>query len=70
MKYKDFKTMSQNEMKAIKGGYAPVEGGDDGGGCTTKCTKTSGNTIYVYSCNATVLGCSCSQSGASECKTL
>lgn len=26
MKYKDFKLMSQNEMKQVKGGDAPVEG--------------------------------------------
>ena len=27
MKYKDFKTMSQNEMKEVKGGSAPLGGG-------------------------------------------
>ena len=34
MKYKDFKTMSQNEMKQILGGNPPADGGACGT-CTT-----------------------------------
>jgi bacteriocin-like protein len=43
MKYKDFKTMSQNEMKEIKGGNAPAEGG---GACILTYTNSSGQQSF------------------------
>ena len=54
MKYKDFKTMSQNEMKSIKGGTAP-----GGGGAGDNCRVTCSNKI-VYDCFSNTSG-SCNQ---------
>jgi bacteriocin-like protein len=72
MKYKDFKMLSENEMKKIKGGDAPPDGDEGGGsdaGCPTSCTKKVGNTTYIGSCKKAPnnIGCYCSQSGGSGC---
>ena len=64
MKYKDFKMLSGDEMKKVKGGFAPEE---EGGNCTTHCTKTVGNTVYITTCKTFPLGCYCTQSGGSQC---
>lgn len=73
MKYKDFKTMSTNEMKNIKGGYVPEDGGAK---CKSKCYKSNGSggqtsadckkgTATVG--NTTVETCDCSLAGATSC---
>jgi len=71
MKYKDFKMLSMEEMKTIKGGNVP----DDTGGCKTKCYKSNGSTTTEGNCtagtttigNTTVTTCDCSLTGATSC---
>jgi bacteriocin-like protein len=67
MKYKDFKVMSQNEMKKVMGGYPP-----DWGSCTVSCGGAVFNTcsceagaIFCASGGHTVTSCNCS--GNSTC---
>ena len=55
MKYKDFKTMSQNEMKEIKGGTAP-EDGDGRNTCGTVCTNCL--VLSIRNCGPTCVGTS------------
>jgi bacteriocin-like protein len=55
MKYKDFKTMSQNEMKGIKGGVAVEEPGT-GGVCKGECKNCVGEWFYAPQ-NGTYAGC-------------
>ncbi len=67
MKYKDFKQMSIDEMKKVKGGLQEP-GGDEGEAlCTSSCSKQVGATIYVRRCRTGVLGCYCPQQGVTTC---
>ncbi len=59
MKYKDFKTMSPNEMKEIKGGNAPAEGG----WCRATATCQNGSTVTL-TCNNASSGCSAEDYGS------
>ncbi|MBP6023625.1 bacteriocin [Ferruginibacter sp.] len=45
MKYKDFKVMSQNEMKKIMGGNPPGGGGGDPETCTASACCSGNSTI-------------------------
>ena len=66
MKYKDFKMLSADDMKKIRGGNAPEDEGD--ALCSSYCTKEVGNTTYIKKCRTSVAGCVCTQSGGSSCK--
>lgn len=73
MKYKDFKQMSIAEMKNVKGGFAPGEGGT----CKSVCTHWNASTMTMDNgtCtkgsqtvgNTTAITCDCSLSSGSSC---
>lgn len=67
MKYKDFKTMSKDEMKSINGGNPPAGGG---GSCILTYTNSSGqSTFYIH--NGGSGNCSSQSSSAnSACVTI
>lgn len=69
MKYKDFKMMSQNEMKKVMGGNPPEGGGTT---CKTACYKVgessgtcTAGTVTIG--NTTATTCNCSITGATSC---
>jgi bacteriocin-like protein len=64
MKYKDFKTMSNEEMKQVKGGNAPEGGGGTTVQCWVHCSKPKGNGEFeTGDCTLSNNTCNCSLTG-------
>ena len=61
MKYKDFKVMSQNEMKNVKGGNAPGGGNNCNAACDSTCTLSTNET---GKCASNANGCFCVGAGS------
>lgn len=54
MKYKDFKMLSNDDMKQIRGGYDELmpPDGSCGSGCNRTCTLSNGNAGNCYMPNS------------------